>query len=166
MPTQNSTPVLTEKQLQLFFSKIKISTTKFYCGVPCQEWVGNRLKFGYGTLKVNGKMYLAHRVAWLIAHKQIPANKPCVLHYCDNPACCEELHLFTGTKKDNADDRERKGRGNQPKGERHGRAKLLDMQIPKVFYLRSLGLSQQKIGDIMGVGNGQISRILSGKYRK
>lgn len=48
-------------------------------------------------------------------------------------------------------------------GERNGRAKLSDADIPEIFRLRALGFSQQKIADAVGIHQTNISRILLGK---
>lgn len=61
--------------------------------------------------------FAAHRCSFL-AWKGHIEDGLCVLHKCDRPACVNPDHLFLGTQKDNAEDRERKGRGNQPKGDR------------------------------------------------
>ena len=166
--------VLTERQLRNFHAKVKTSTMNFYNGTPCQEWGGTRLKKGYGRFFVNGKLQVSHRVAWLLAHGEIPDGL-CVLHYCDNPSCCEEAHLFTGTHQDNMLDKEAKGRGNHPKGDKcgvrlhpesrprgdkHQNAKLTEADIPEVFRLRSYGMSLMEIGVVFAVANTQIARVL------
>jgi hypothetical protein len=50
-----------------------------------------------------------------------------VLHNCDTPRCCNELHLFLGTHADNMHDMATKGRhfsvtkpGRVARGDRHG----------------------------------------------
>lgn len=50
----------------------------------------------------------AHRIMWL-AHKKLPDGHH-VLHKCDNTHCVNLVHLFTGTPKDNMEDRDAKGR--------------------------------------------------------
>ena len=167
--------VLTERQLRNFNKKIITSTTHSYNETPCQEWTGCRLKKGYGHFGVNGKLQVAHRVAWLLAHGEIPVGL-CVLHRCDNPPCVEVSHLFTGTKGDNNRDREAKGRGNQPRGDNHGArtkpeclargskngsAKLEETDILEVFRLRSYGMTLLEIGEVFGVRDASISLILN-----
>lgn len=66
---------------------------------------------GYGQFQFNGQGVHAHRVAWLLAGREIPKDKPCVLHTCDNRRCCNLDHLFLGTDSDNAKDKARKQRG-------------------------------------------------------
>ena len=39
-----------------------------------------------------------------------------ICHHCDNRICVRPKHLFLGTAKDNAQDREKKGRGHQASG--------------------------------------------------
>jgi hypothetical protein len=47
---------------------------------------------------------------WLVRRVR-RMNRIFVLHRCDTPACVNPDHLFLGTAKDNALDREAKGRG-------------------------------------------------------
>jgi hypothetical protein len=55
--------------------------------------------------------------------------------------------------------------GNQKSGEKHGRAKLKDSEVPLIFQMRKTGLTQKAIGLHFGVDKSQISNILRGKYR-
>ena len=49
------------------------------------------------------------------------------------------------------------------KGEKNGRAKIKQSDIPVIFSLRASGLSQQRIAERFGVCQTSISRILIGK---
>jgi len=86
----------------------------------CWEWFGAHDHFGYGHLKILGKLVSSHRLSWVLHKGKIPLNM-CVLHRCDNPKCINPDHLFLGTKKDNNLDKETKGRANHAFGNRHGR---------------------------------------------
>lgn len=79
----------------------------------CLVFTGTRSRQGYGSLRVAGAMIKAHRVAWELAHGQIPAGMA-VCHRCDNPPCCNVAHLFLGTIADNNADRHAKGRTVMP----------------------------------------------------
>jgi hypothetical protein len=78
----------------------------------CLLWPGSKTQFGHGTIKFDGRNILTHRLMWLLVHGEIPEGL-CVLHTCDTPACCTIEHLFLGTRKDNNDDRDSKGRHGQ-----------------------------------------------------
>lgn len=82
----------------------------------CWNWTGRRYSNGYGY--VQGYSFtekFAHRLSWTMANGPIPGGM-WVLHHCDNPPCVNPEHLYIGTAKDNAQDRERRGRGNHPVG--------------------------------------------------
>lgn len=90
--------------------------------IECWEWKGARLKLGYGRFRSAGKFVQAHRFSYALHAGHIPVGM-CVCHRCDNPPCCNPAHLFLGTKKDNADDRDKKGRNKVFRGEAHPSAK-------------------------------------------
>jgi HNH endonuclease len=75
----------------------------------CHLWTGSTNKGTYGS--VHGRVKIStHRLAYELAHGPIPKGF-CVLHRCDNPACCNPEHLYLGTQADNMADMVRKGRG-------------------------------------------------------
>ena len=94
----------------------------------CWEWTAGRHRRGYGKYSVNRSTLPAHRVAWVLTHGEIPEGL-LVCHACDNPPCVNPAHLFLGTAKDNAADRDTKGRANTPVGERSAFAKLTDSEV-------------------------------------
>lgn len=91
----------------------------------CWLWTASKSTDGYGRFRAIKKL-AAHRVAWTLTYGQIPYDgshlSTCVCHDCpggDNPACCNPSHLFLGSHSDNMVDKERKGRGNHPRGDNH-----------------------------------------------
>lgn len=110
---------LSWKGVARFWRKVnKNISNVFYNGERCWEWEGARDP-RYGLVRVGNNTEKAHRVAWVIANGEIPDNLH-VLHHCDNPPCVRVSHLFLGTQKDNAQDREMKGRGVYSFGEKNG----------------------------------------------
>lgn len=75
----------------------------------CWEWTGRTTPRGYGTIFIDGKGYLTHRVAWTITNGFIPKGLY-ICHHCDNRKCINPDHLFLGTQKDNIQDCILKGR--------------------------------------------------------
>lgn len=98
---------LTEALLARFWAKV------LFRGMNrCWIWTGTRNPESYGQFsigtKFNKRVYLAHRLAWLI-HNGDPGQE-LVLHECDNPPCINPAHLFLGTMSDNQLDSVSKGR--------------------------------------------------------
>lgn len=118
----------------------------------CWLWTGATGPTGYGMFRMDGKTRRAHRVAHEMYVGPIP-NGQSVLHRCDNPTCVNPQHLALGTPKDNADDRDRRGRNAQ---------KLTSAQILNICALREYGLTQQTLADEYGVSQAQISRVCAG----
>ncbi len=98
------------------FCPFDIDQDKFYALVGptndngCAEWLGSRVKQGYGRFRNHGIELRANRVALSLKLGEILTEKDEACHTCDNPPCCEESHLFKGTAKSNLEDASRKGR--------------------------------------------------------
>lgn len=76
----------------------------------CWPWQGTKVGGGYGRFRRrSGVRIIASRMAHLLTHGHIPDGHD-VLHTCDNPPCCNPIHLFSGTARDNALDMVAKGR--------------------------------------------------------
>lgn len=82
----------------------------------CVLWSASVDDWGYGVFGVKrstGKFIIvkAHRLSWVFSGLEITIDKPFILHSCDNPLCCNALHLWAGTNADNQRDKAKKDRG-------------------------------------------------------
>jgi len=90
-----------------FFSRVRFEEN------GCVVWIGARNR--YGRIQHGGrgsKLLQVHRLSYDLFNGPVPDDM-LVLHKCDNPPCVNPSHLFLGSHQDNADDRERKGRGSK-----------------------------------------------------
>lgn len=126
----------------------------------CWEWQGSRDRVGYGTVRFRGRNQRTHRVAYTLAVGPIPKDK-ILLHSCDNPPCCNPAHLSVGTHLDNSRDKYAKGRGNNVKGERSGRALLTNQQVIQVRELVRGGATRAEVAKRFGVSKWVIDAIIS-----
>ena len=75
-----------------------------------------------------------------------------ILHRCDNPKCCNPLHLYAGTQKDNVRDCIERGH-HKPSfvyGEKHGLSKLTSEQVREI---RKSKKGQEALAEIYGVSH-------------
>ena len=114
-------------------------------------------------------MRRAHRVVWELLHGKIPSGQ-CVLHSCDNPACCNPDHLRLGTQLENIRERNEKKRTargarsgvntkpwTRARGTRGGLSKLTEEQVRAI---RGAVLSSNaELAVRFGVHNSVISRV-------
>jgi HNH endonuclease len=100
---------------RIFNTLYKVSDTGY--STPCWVWNGKPRSTGYGAIGYDGKGHreFAHRVSWMLHYGPIPPSAM-VLHKCDVRSCVRPDHLFLGSGRDNAMDKEAKGRGNHPRG--------------------------------------------------
>lgn len=87
----------------------------------CWPWMGGTNGVGYGVLRIHKKMRLATHVSLEVAGRPRPSEEHQACHHCDNPPCTNPVHLFWGTRSDNARDCLAKGRRPKPKPHTHCR---------------------------------------------
>lgn len=103
----------------------------------CWLWRKAKADTGYGVVfGPDGKLSYAHRLAWSFSRGGKRPGRWLIRHRCDEPACCNPLHLFRGTHRLNTMEAVKRGRMNTyqgPKpftqGERHGLSKLTDSKV-------------------------------------
>ena len=166
--------VMTPKQFNNFWKKVNKTDN-------CWIWIGAKMGFKthlYGNFGFNHKSNYAHRLSWELYNGPIPKGL-WVLHKCDNPACVNPKHLFLGTAKTNALDRDLKGRTSKhigklikdgkiilPKGEEHYKSKLNNEDIKLIRKLKKRGLNSFKIAQKFFMSSSHIRNILAKRYWK
>jgi len=124
----------------------------------CWIWKGKLDDDGYGNVKINQVTYKAHRISFMLLKGIIKNQHSYVCHTCDNPPCINPKHLFLGTARDNAQDRQNKGRTVLPdvKGENHPNSRLTENDIRNI---RTSGLSNEKLSKIYKLKNKYVQQI-------
>lgn len=113
----------------------------------CWPYIGKRKhKDGYGYPKRNQKGILAHRWSYEHHYQVALAADIVVRHTCDNPACCNPLHLLPGTQADNHKDMHERQRWRPGK---HPMA-LNQETIEKIIQLKKTGLNYVEIAATLG----------------
>ena len=113
----------------------------------CWPWTG-ALNNGYGRFFTGGspRYDYAHRVAYALAYGVWPRV---ARHACDNPPCCNPVHVLDGDHADNR--RDAVDRGRHQHGEGHWKAKIGAVDVPVIRARRAAGETLKAIGDDYGV---------------
>ena len=150
----------------------------------CWLWTGTQLPAGYGRFVVRlsagvHTTQYAHRYSYEMAYGPIPEGNH-VCHRCDCPACVNPAHLFAGTPKENAVDRDNKGRNagframmawkethkGYARREDAATTKLSSIQVAEIRYrYATCGVLQAELAVIYGVHYSTISRIVNRNRR-
>lgn len=67
----------------------------------CWIWQRSRNSRGYGVIYFDGRLHLAHRAAWLLAHGEWPDPAKVLDHLCNTKACVNPDHLREVTNSQN-----------------------------------------------------------------
>lgn len=125
----------------------------------CLIWTGHRDGCGYPRLRVKGKKISVTR--FLLAEKLgRPIRKGYhACHTCDVPYCIEKKHLRERTPLWNMRDRERKGRGRQPRGSKSGQAKLTEKKVLMIRRKLKQGVTAVDLALRYGVSSVAIDHV-------
>ncbi len=149
---------LSEVDIKRFWSKVQKTG-------HCWLWTASRNYNGYGNFSLDGKTFLAHRIAFFLSNG-ISLSELFVCHKCDNPACVNPEHLFLGTQRDNMQDSLKKGRKPSYPGSKNGRAKLTETEVNEIRRLHLEGYTSTPLIRKFGVCKSQINNIVAGSQWK
>lgn len=154
---------LSPERLNRFWSRVAF-TANPNC---CWEWTGCKNKKGYGYIGISTNNvttnFKSHRLAYYL-HNKVDPQDNLVMHKCDNPSCCNPNHLQLGTAKDNAEDRDTKGRGND--GDRNPMSKLTTDDVVRMRELFKEGKLRSEIAKEYNTSWANAHNICTGKAWK
>lgn len=134
----------------------------------CWLWIGAKNEHGYGQVQFGGARIGAHRAAYTAVHGKIRAGH-FICHHCDNPACVNPDHLFSGTPQDNRLDSVEKGRSGKISKAVYRKSasggyilpkKAVTKFTPGMFIrVHLLGINQGELARILNVSQPMISKL-------
>ena len=150
-----------------FWEKVCICAHGIECPYCCWEWQAQKNHAGYGYIraKIDGKWQNrgAHCVGWEILNQQPLPRKLFACHHCDNPSCCNGMHLYPGTRKQNVADAMTRGRWSNPPrsyGEQHPLAIFTSHDVLFIRALYRQGHTIASLARRRGVHKKQIAQIV------
>lgn len=120
----------------------------------CWIWAKAKDKDGYGQFD----NMRSHRFSYVLFKGEIPVNM-IVCHSCDNPSCVNPDHLWIGTHKDNALDRDLKNRANIARGSRQRMSKLTEEKVKLIKRRIAEGIRSCDLSKEFNISNQVISQI-------
>lgn len=130
----------------------------------CWPWLAYRKPSGHGLFSYMGTPIHASRLAWILI-KGYPKHDYCVLHRCDNSACCNPDHMYLGTRADNMIDLWGKTPAEE-RGKRGRRTKLDNAELERMWKMRADGALLQECAKEFDVHIATICRYITIKRRE
>lgn len=140
----------------------------------CHPWQGYTDSQGYGVLQFDGRLQRAHQVAWQLANDRPVPSGSQLDHVCHNAAiaagtchhgpcphraCANERHIVAKTPRQHVLDT----KWTRPHGDRNGKSKLTERQIPEIRRMIAAGMISREIAEVFGVSEPAIGSIRSGR---
>jgi len=122
----------------------------------CWPWLSTKQSVGYGVFGVNSKLKLAHRWSYEFYYGKSIEKNYVVRHVCDNPACCNPLHLITGTQKQNIQDAYDRKRRVHP-------WKMTKETLIQLYELKEQGFMNKEIAQKLCISRQVVSKYLQFK---
>lgn len=148
------------EHLPVFSKKLFSKTKKGLVDNGCWSWLATTDKDGYGHIIYGGKNFLAHRISFLIHNGYMPEKQ--VLHSCDNPQCCNPLHLKEGSNAENMRDKVLRNRQSFTPavvGEEARNAKLTNQKVLEIRELLNKKVLQSDIANQFNISPALVSHI-------
>ena len=118
----------------------------------CWEWLGVIDK-SRPYFVIKGKKLLVYRVMFDIMNENVLQSDEVIRHSCDNPICCNPMHLNRGSQQDNMNDMKERAR--------HG---LPHHSVRNIKKLLAEGKqTHQEIADLYGTTRENITAINTGR---
>lgn len=129
----------------------------------CWNWTGSVCKRGgYGQLNDRGKLLKSHRLSYELHNGKIKKGSH-ICHTCNNPLCCNPVHLYQGDNFTNTKDRMNAGtQFSIPilKGEKSPSSKI---KWEDVLFIRKSILNGVQLSKIFRISRTSISNIRRNK---
>lgn len=155
-------------------ARFEVNVDKSAHPTGCHIWTGPTINaFGHGYFNLGyapGRNHgaPAHRVAWVIEHRQVIPPRTVVRHHpvlCNNAPCVNADHLLLGTITQNMLDK--RDAGTMPCGEAHYQAKLTEADVREIRarYMAGDGTAEMIAADYP-VTPANVVQILAGRSWK
>jgi hypothetical protein len=129
----------------------------------CWPFTGSTDKFGHGQFHVSVER---GRVPAHVFALELALGIPCPpgregCHHCDNPPCCNPVHVYYGTRQQNVDDKVRRGR--HIRGEACTHARLSESDVVAIRTRFAAGVGMGVLVRDYGLSSAMVSLIVNGK---
>jgi hypothetical protein len=142
-------------QRRRFWKKVRKTET-------CWLWIGAKSANGYGTVRFDGKLQKAHRVAWQLRHGPIPSTQQAwehleLIHLCGVRSCVRPDHMGLVPRGFSTVGR--------PQNVRRSRGRPRKLTAEQVVAIRELAPTHRytQIAKMFGVTSSTVSSIARGK---